>query len=454
MSLRLVVAIVLLTAGTAWARPLDYVVVDPSPLRARGGARMIYLNPCPSGCTVSKGADDSARNTSSILGRDSIPAEVSLTPFQWDAPVWDGLVACVRARYAPWDVAIVTDEPATGSYLEVMVAGTPTMAGLAANTLGVAPLTSNCSPIASGIAFAFANAHPAGAAQIEELCTTVIHEAGHLYGLDHEYLCKDAMTYLSGCSAKVFVNRTTACGEFEDRGPRPCKCGATQNSFVKLTSEIGPGTAPAAPTVELVAPAEGATVTSRFTVFATVTSLRPIIEMQLWINGWPWVGVPGKDVAAPYQLATPADLPDGVLALEVRTRDDLGNVGVVTRTVQKGASCVDASTCRLGQICAGGGCRYPAATGALGAACSTDEECADHLCVAAEGAAVCSQPCFPDGAACGSDLACRAADDETFACLPPAPEDGGCCSGAADPGASGALLVIGLGRWRRRRRQA
>ncbi len=446
----LVAASVLVTAGAAWARPVDYVVVDPSPLRAGGGAHVIYLNRCAGGCTAQVGTDDASRNLSSILGRDDTPAEIALPPFAWDQPVWDGMVACVRDAYAPWNLTVVTDEPTSGNYLEVMVAGNAAALGLAGNTLGVAPLTSNCSPLPKAIAFTFANAHQPGPRQISDLCATVVHEAGHLYGLDHEYACKDPMTYLTGCGDKIFVNRTVACGEFD--GPRRCKCGATQNSFVKLTSEIGSGTAPQPPNAAIVVPDPDAAVASGFSVFASVTSPRPIADLELWINGWPWVRVPGKDVDAPYELATPAMLPDGVLDLELRTRDDLGNVGVTTRRVQKGAPCTDASTCLLGQACGDGRCRYPAATGALGDGCSADEDCAEKLCVPSEGVAVCSQPCFPDGAACGAGLICRAGDDEGFACLDPLPDDGGCCSGAADPGATGALLVIGLGVWRRRRR--
>lgn len=444
MSLRWLPLVSLFASGTALAQdrpPLDYVVVEPSPYYAGGGAKVIYLNPCTAGCTARKGTDNAAANTSSILGRDNTPAEIALDPFRWDASVWDATVACVRANYAPFDVTVVTDEPTSGRYLEVMVAGTASALGLAGNTLGVAPLTSNCSALPTAIAYTFANAHQPGADQVAELCATVIHEAGHLYGLDHEYLCRDAMTYLSGCGDKIFVNRSVQCGEFD--GPRACKCGATQNSFVKLTREIGASaTTPAPAEVRIDVPLEGAIVTPGFTVFATVTSTRPIADMELWVNGWPWARVGGKEVDAPYQLATPANLPDGVLHLEVRTRDDLGSVGVVARTVQKGVSCSDASTCLLGQSCNAGACTYPAATGALGAACSADEECASGLCIAAEGASTCSAPCFPDGAVCGDGFTCRAGDDEGFACLTPAPDDGGCCSSSRDPRGSIALFAI------------
>lgn len=446
----LVPAALLFTTVGAAARPLDYVVVDPPHTRAGGGgANTIYLNRCAAGCTATAGDDSAVRDTSSILGRDMTPASVALDPFVWDQATWDAVVACTRERYAPWDITVVTDEPSSGRYVEVMVAGVPAALGFAANTLGVAPLTSDCSPLPSALAFAFANSHPPGETQVEELCTTVIHEAGHLFGLDHEFDCRDPMTYLPACGTKVFVNRSLPCGEL--MGERPCKCGDTQNSFTHLTAAIGAGTAPAAPAVTVAVPAPDATVAPRFSVFALVDSPRPIAEMALWINGRVWARLPGKTGAAPYELRTPAELPDGDLDLDVRTRDDLGNVSSVTLTVHKGAACVDASTCLDGDACVGGACRAPVGTTALGAACDADEACASKLCVPAAGAGVCSTPCYPAGAACGDGLTCRAADDEGLACLVTI-DEGGCCSTNQRPGSALALAALAAALLARRRR--
>ncbi|MBK9033218.1 MAG: hypothetical protein IPL61_18425 [Myxococcales bacterium] len=437
------------SASAAAAQPLDYVVVDPPRTRASGGAKVIYLNPCAAGCTVTAGDDSAAGDRSSILGRNGAPSTVTLEPFAWDQATWDGMVACVRARYEPWAVTVVTDEPSSGRYLEVMAAGLPSALALGPNTLGVAPLTNDCSPLPSAIAFAFANAHAARPEQVEELCTTVIHEAGHLYGLDHEFACKDPMTYLGGCGAKVFVNRSLACGELT--GERPCQCGATQNSFIHLTDAIGPGQAPAAPEVRIDYPPEGAVVDARFSVFVAPVSPRPLTEVALWINGRAWVRAPGSATEDLYQLATPAEVPDGTLELEVRTRDDLGNVGVAARTVTKGAACVDASTCLPGQTCAGGGCRSPAGTVAIGGACTIDEDCVGKLCAVADGVGACTEPCYPLDGACGAGLSCRIVDDESFGCLPTV-DEGGCCSTGGRPDGAGLIVLGALAlRWRRRR---
>src|SRR4051812_34843507 len=122
-----------LSGGAAWARPVDYVTVDPSPLRARGGPHVIYLNRCADGWSARAGGDDASKNTSSILGRDNTPAEITLAPFMWDQATWDAVVTCARANYAPWNVTVVTDEPTSGRYDEVMVAGNAASLGLAGN---------------------------------------------------------------------------------------------------------------------------------------------------------------------------------------------------------------------------------------------------------------------------------------------------------------------------------
>ena len=60
----------------------------------------------------------------------------------------------------------------------------------------------------------------------------------HAYGLDHGYLCKDTMTYLSGCGNKSFVDKDVRCGE---KKARDCADGKpTQNSYRRLLSVLGP----------------------------------------------------------------------------------------------------------------------------------------------------------------------------------------------------------------------
>ena len=89
---------------------------------------------------------------------------------------------------------------------------------------GLSPF--NGAVIPRSVVFAFS---AATSNDVEQTCETIAMEVGHSYGLDHEYLCKDVMTYLRGCGAKRFVDETAPCGEADKR---PCETGGTtQNSF-------------------------------------------------------------------------------------------------------------------------------------------------------------------------------------------------------------------------------
>ena len=451
LALAAVVAAGPVAAGPA--RGVDYVVVEPSPAPAvfHAGPHVLFLDRCADGCTVAAGRDDAAAGTSSILGRNDVPERATIAPFQWGDALWNQVVTCVRQSYAPYDVKVVTAAPASGSYVRVLVAGEAAALNLAGNTLGVAPLTSDCSAQASAIAFTFANAHQPGDEQALDICATAAHEAGHVYGLDHEFECKDPMTYLVGCGQKLFLNKTVACGEFD--GPRACKCSAQQSSFRKLTAALGPGPLPPPPDLELISPADGAEVSPGFSVFFRDRG-RPLAVAQLWINGVQVSTVPGKLVDSPYELRTGASVPDGVLRVAVRAYDDLGRLAVLGLTVQKGAACT-AGGCPAGLTCDdSGACVAAAGTAALGDACTSDAACASQLCVTRGDDRVCSEPCWPSGATCTGDLSCQHADDERLVCLPPPPDEGGCCGAGRRPRGSLVLGLVVVGLVARRRRLA
>jgi hypothetical protein len=432
----------------------DYVLVDPAPSRAlyHAGPDLLYLNRCAGGCTATAGRDDAVTDHSSILGRDGVPSTVSLAPFMWDDATWNGVVQCVKETYAIYGVEVVTDPPA-GPHVEVMVAGTAAALGLSGNTLGIAPLTNDCSAQDSAIAYAFANAHLSGPDLVSEICATASHEAGHIYGLDHEFECKDPMTYLTGCGSKIFLNRTVPCGEFD--APRTCKCSDKQSSHLILYDVLGPGTPPGAPPITVRSPAPGSTVASTFSVFVDVEGRRPATTVELWVNGRQVSALPGKLSDSPYELTTPASLFDGVLDLEVRVYDDLGTLGTANLTVQKGTACVTPDNCPAGFTCDAGRCLATPAAGQLGDACDSQDQCASKECVSRGGEATCTQPCWEGTGGCPGSMGCFQADDERFACF--TPQDGGCCSaGGSDPRAPLALLGLALclRRGRRPRRRA
>jgi uncharacterized protein (TIGR03382 family) len=450
-----VLAITAATAGTAVADApepgMDYVLVPPQPkVRRAGTAHVLYLNRCASGCPLRLDVDDSKVDGSTI------PESAGpLTPFMFGDAAWDTVVACMREAYAPYDIEVVTDPPADGTdHVEVMIAGRPGDVGLASNILGIAPLAVDCSTQTDVLAFAFSNIHPGG--DLLDICATAAHEAGHTFGLDHAFECKDPMTYLPACGSKQFINLELPCGEFD--GARDCRCGPTQDSYKKLVSELGPGTLPGPPVVTIQAPAAGSQIPDGVTIFVDTDEPRVVIRVELWINGWRWTDVTGTPSQTLFTIALPSGVPDGVIDLEARAVNDVGVVGTTSVRVTKGAACTSAATCAVGQECDGEGrCVYPPRPGTLGDECATDLDCDTTRCLSDGANHVCTSLCMTDFAdACPDGFTCIETESKTTgACWPDdlLPSSGGCCdAGGGAPPAGPALLVLGVWVFARRRR--
>lgn len=451
--MRLAVLLVLVAAATAHAGPREVVVKVDDPVGvsyATAPPQALYLNRCVGGCTVRPGDNSAVDDRSSIIGQVT-----TLSEFRYDDATWDAVVACIRAAWAPYDIDVVTDEPADDvPYNEVMIAGYPSEMGLSSNTLGLAPMSTSCTPYSDWIAFAFANAH--GESPVADLCDTAAHEPGHILGLDHEFDCDDKMTYLTGCGEKWFLNVSARCGEFESEGARDCACtGPTQNSHQILTDVLGAGALPPPPMVDIPYPEDGAMVTDATTVFGRITEARVVDRVEFWINGWPWetrAGVRNSDNYS-YQLVA---LPDGYLDLEVKAYNDLQLEGVAAITVLKGEPCATADTCLDGQFCEDGRCAWPPPTGELGDACAIDADCVSRRCGTDGEATLCTSFCqLGADDACPDGYSCLRAGDDGL-CWPSDLADGGCCSagggGMSGAGALSLLVIAGTGRRRSARR--
>lgn len=441
-------------AGTARVtktppRSDDVVIVAPSRRSDARAAKVIFLNRCAGGCAITTSGNNAKTDTSTIVKKAGI-----LTEFAHSEETWQRMLTCVRDVYAPFAVEVVDAEPAsTTNYVEVVVAGTPATLGLDQNTLGIAPLTSDCSPQKNVLAFAFAAAHPKNAAV--DLCATVAHEAGHVFGLDHAFECRDPMTYLTGCGTKYFLHLDLPCGEFEST--RPCRCGTTQNSHRKLMTNLGAGSLPTPPSVSIVVPATRTAVTRNFAVISQIAEKRWLARVELWINGWLWATARPGAATSPVTLNPPRNLPDGKQEIEIRAYDDLGQQGAARIEVTQGPPCVSAATCLNGQVCTDGACRFPTPSRALGDACTTNSECPSHLCQAtADTGKFCSEICAVDTTdnACEAvGLSCQASGEGYGVCLPVgSAETGGCCrTGRPESSIAGFALIVIFMVTRRRR---
>jgi MYXO-CTERM domain-containing protein len=418
---------------------VDYVVVPPSPpdrYRSTGLTRLIYLNACRGGCAIGNQRNDAFTNQSTIA---KMPGTLNEFPFG-DA-AWTDLVRCVRHAYDLYDVTITTDEPPTGTdHVEVMVAGSPRAIGFSSTTLGISPLASDCSPLRNVLSFAFAEAHSAEA--LYELCATVVHEAGHTFGLDHALQCRDPMTYLTGCGDKLFLNIESQCGEF--RKSRFCRCSDKQNSHVKLLNELGSSGLSATPgQIQMLSPS----IWDGSLISGLVKEKRWIRSIELWINGFRWAKLPHQSVQD-FNFPAPVELSDGILDVEVREVNDLGVVGVDRRTLTKGAPCTSAASCRAPETCNQGKCVYPPPTGQLGQTCAAAQDCASWECLDYAGAQRCSVGCLvgTKNSDCPGDYTCVSSDENgTGMCWPTQelPAAAGCCGATGEtPSALPNALVL------------
>ncbi len=181
---------------------------------------------------LSPGEDDAASGISSVLVSEA-DHKIKVRGWSGSAAGWSQLVACVTQEFAPFDVAVTDRRPANDDFILVAVGGYPAdIGGKDRHVTGLAPFDGTVIPRAVVFAFAAQSAN-----NVEQVCETIAMEVAHAYGLDHEYLCRDIMTYLGNCGHKQFVDADAPCGEQKRRA---CEGGhPTQNSFRQLAAVLG-----------------------------------------------------------------------------------------------------------------------------------------------------------------------------------------------------------------------
>jgi hypothetical protein len=200
------------------------------------------------GVTLRGGADDSLARLSSVVAlAKNHPAQVSVPKFKGGDKLWKQLVTCVQAQYSRFDVVVTDVEPHEPGYVLVAVGGKPAIVGASARTGGLAPFAAGI-VIEDPVVFVFSDAL---GNRLQPMCETAAMEIAHTYGLDHEYLCPDPMSYLGSCGKKTFQDQEARCGETKARD-----CGGgrtTQNSVRMLREALG-----ASKAAEVTAPARPA----------------------------------------------------------------------------------------------------------------------------------------------------------------------------------------------------
>ncbi|MEZ4402522.1 MAG: Ig-like domain-containing protein [Kofleriaceae bacterium] len=426
-----------------------------APAAAAPPSRVLYVNDCkPNGCQLTPGnfsrPDDSRTNVSSIV-RGTGPR--TLSAFTGSQATWDAIIQCVRENYAPFDIQVVTTEPAsTTSYFEAMAAGRPTELGFSTSTAGVASFS--CGIIPNAISFSFLNLNPT---DVLDACWTISQESAHNFGLSHEMLGGDAMTYMPNPPRKRFLDQTACVGTQGCCQPsQECQCGPTeQNSFRELLAIFGTAP-PTPPEITITSPDNNAVVDAGFPVRASIVDANGVASAELSIDG----ALVQTVTSAPYVFNAPLTLADGPHMITVHATDTLGADASVTIRATQGGRCTttpDCATIGEGFVCVSGICVPGAGVpGGLGAACDTPEECLSGQCATRGGENHCVEACDPSASSsCGDGFDCVTTGGGGL-CWP---SDPGAC-GCASDGGSAPTLPIGVGLvlsavvLRRRRRAA
>jgi len=216
------------SGGHAFARQVLPAANTPEHVAA---SRVLYLN--PNGAILVPGNNDSTTDTSSIVTE---PTEIP--GWDIDQDTWDATVACVRDLYSRFDVTVTDEDPGDVPHIEALFGGDPSYVGLPENVAGVSPFTTDCSIIENSIVFTFTDVLPDDP---RVMCEVMAQEIAHSFGLDHEMLPSDPMTYLDYTGDRSFQDEMASCGEYDDRmcGINGSVCRDRQNSVLMLESRLG-----------------------------------------------------------------------------------------------------------------------------------------------------------------------------------------------------------------------
>lgn len=301
-------------------------------ITALAQSKVVFLN--KNGVTLQPGNNDARTNRSTLAQQaTSIPA------WNVSATTWTATVACMKELFAPFDVTITeTDPGSTVAHMEAVFGGSPGQLGMPNGVAGVSPFTTDCSVIENSIVFTFTNVIPADA---RLACEIMAQEVAHSYGLDHELLASDPMTYLDYTGNRSFKNQTASCGEDVTRpcGINGSTCRANQNSVALLTERLGAKTGDAvAPTGSITSPSVGATVPPGFSIYVNATDNVAVASAKLFVDN---AQADMKTGAGPFTFATSASLSEGSHKFKVEVADAAGNVVTtqeLTVTLKKGAT--------------------------------------------------------------------------------------------------------------------
>jgi hypothetical protein len=381
--LRLAIAVVVALAASARAeRPhLERVPVqiDPTTIPNVVNSKLVFLNRCAGGCTLTPGYTDARTNTSAI-----VMATSTLSEFSYGDASWASVVECMKQVMAPFNVTVTDVDPGPSvEHFEIMIAGLPTEVGFNTNVGGVAQYACSapgvCTKyIPNAIVFDFAGTW---AGSVNDICSTAAQEIAHTWTLDHVVEPTDPMNRFDFTGMRMFQDNLrcgsdcrhtgvspygVTCTESSDAAA-PCPSDqplcqhtcmstgtATQDNVQILLALFGPAGA-VAPTLAVTNPTNGSTQPPGFAITAECTSSDGVQEVDVAIDGTPKATL----TAPPFEFPTPATLADGPHTISVVCASMLQATSTVT------ADIVVARGCAGCEESSGGGCNTTDGVGSL-----------------------------------------------------------------------------------------
>lgn len=354
-----------------WAYATDGTLKPPSAVvRPKDGSRQIlYLN--IDGGRMRPGYDDPENNQSGIFWNEVDYPAFDDEPFRMNhldtrEKVVHALVAWVTYFYARTNVLVTTKRPSTGTpYTMIMVGGSPQLIGESSGVLGIA--TFDCYKDPGNVGLVFAESH---GSNLQMLVLTIVHEAGHTFGLAHINQ-QDAIMYPSSSGGSAYW------GQGQTTDSRACDGSTYQESLPVLQEMLGPRGDVVPPWVEIKSPGDRAVVPPTLDALVHGTDNIVLYQVELFLNGTS-VGTQSLPTFG-FLLR---DLPDGFHELLAVGEDAHGNMGASSPvTVEVRELCDAVAECLDG-------------LGAVGDLCQSGKDCMTEVCAqTTEGMAVCSKPC-------------------------------------------------------------
>jgi MYXO-CTERM domain-containing protein len=441
--------------GPAYGGSRGYIITnEPVAEHGNPSSNVIFVNSCKNeltttgvpGCAITGGSNDSRTNRSSIVSGTR-----NLLAYSGSNQSWAAILQCVQETYSPFNVVVTDVNPGNVSHFEAMAAGLPTQVGMPNGVAGVAPFS--CGIINNAITFSFLNLFPS---DVDEACWTIAQETAHAFGLSHEMLAEDPMTYISNPPRKSFQNQSACIGTQGCCQPSgECQCGATQqNSFQRLLDIFGPSQ-PSPPEIVIETPVDNSQVTPGFVVRAQVTDSQGVRQVEMLFDG----AVTASLSTPPYAFNAPISVVDGTHTVGIRATDSIGSVGTAEVTVIVGDPCNDNADCNdPNLVCVDGRCvAGENVEGGLGSDCSAGQVCLSGLCATKDGQNLCSEECDPAADGCPDGYSCLNNGAGGGLCWPGDPGPCGCATSDGSPDPSlpiGAGLFLAALLVRRRRRRA